>query len=188
VRRIQHLLQHRQPPTTPICTYIQHNNQNLITAGHIRDTLRRALRALGPTTLGIQPSEINARSLRAGGATALLCATIDQNTIQVLGRWKSDAMSRYLHVAVTPPPHQYAKAMMTRGQASFAQVTKPCNILANEQFSPPLEEFLHLRGNRLQFLHRTGQQQPLLSFPSLYFFPHWTFGMKWVRTRDLGNV
>jgi hypothetical protein len=120
VRRVQHLVQHRQPPTTPLCTYIQRNNPNLITAGQIRDTLRRTLRLIGPNTLGIQPNDINARSLRAGGATALLCANIDQNTIQLLGRWKSDAMMRYLHVAATPHTHQYARAMMTSGQASFA--------------------------------------------------------------------
>jgi hypothetical protein len=57
----------------------------------IRSTLHQGLEAIGADKLGIQPHEIDARSLRAGGDTALLCANVDPNKIQILGRWKSDA-------------------------------------------------------------------------------------------------
>ena len=40
----------------------------------------------------ITPDEVSAHSLRAGGAAALLCTNVDPNVIQLLGRWKSDAM------------------------------------------------------------------------------------------------
>jgi hypothetical protein len=39
--------------------------------------------------LGHKPDKLEARSLRAGGATALHCATVDPNSIQLFGRWKS---------------------------------------------------------------------------------------------------
>lgn len=82
--------------------------------------MRRGLTTVGQATLGIHPNEIDARSLRAGGATALLCANVDQNTIQLLGRWKSDAMIRYLHISANPQVHQHAHQMFTHGQASFS--------------------------------------------------------------------
>ena len=70
-------------------------------------------------TLDIKPSEVDARSLRAGGATALLCAGIDNDIIQLIGRWKSDAMIRYLHVSAAPSMHQYASRMYAGGHYSF---------------------------------------------------------------------
>jgi hypothetical protein len=83
---------------------------------------RQGLTTVGPDKLGIQPHEINARSLRVGGATALLCANIDPNSIQLLSHWKSDAMLRYLHITANPHVRQYAKKMFTSGTSSF----NPC--------------------------------------------------------------
>jgi hypothetical protein len=120
VRRIQHLLQHQQPPSTPLCKFFQDHTHGMVTPTLIRDTLRRGLNTVGHTTLGIHPNQIDARSLRAGGATALLCANVDHNTIQLLGRWKSDAMMRYLHISANPQVHQHAHQMFTHGQASFS--------------------------------------------------------------------
>jgi hypothetical protein len=91
--------------------HIQHGNRHSPPGPHIHRT-----------RLGIQPYEINARSLRAGGATALLCVNIDPNSIQLLGRWKSDAMLRYLHIAANPHVRQYAKKMFSSGTSSF----NPC--------------------------------------------------------------
>jgi hypothetical protein len=120
VRRVRHLLELQQPPTTPICKYFHNSTPSTSTTTNIRAALRTGLQAVSPNTLGIQPHEIDARSLRAGGATALLCANIAQNTIQLLGRWKSDAMIRYLHVSANPQVYQYARQMFAYGQASFA--------------------------------------------------------------------
>ena len=44
------------------------------------------------------PADVSARSLRAAGAMALLCADVDSDRIRLLGRWQSDQMFRYLHV------------------------------------------------------------------------------------------
>jgi hypothetical protein len=85
-----------------------------VSATDIRNTLRKSLVEIGPDTLGIQPHVDE-----AGGATALLWANIDPKSIQLLGQWKSDAMMRYLHIAVNPHTQQYAKQMFTNGQSSF---------------------------------------------------------------------
>jgi hypothetical protein len=161
VRRIRHLLKHKQPPQTPLCRFFQNSSPTHVTSNMVTGTLRLGLTTIGPEKLGIQPHEINVRSLRAGGATALLCANIDPNSIQLLGRWKSDAMLRYLHIAANPHVRQYAKKMFTSGTSSF----NPCfpntsthtwtnfsffssigwethQSTWSEHFSPPLEEFL----------------------------------------------
>jgi hypothetical protein len=119
VRRVRYLSQHKQPPSTPLCTFFQHSVTRYVSSTDIRNTLRHSLTKIGPNTLGTQPHEIEARSLRAGGATALLCANIDPNSIQLLGRWKSDSMIRYLHIAANPHTRQYARQMITKGQSSF---------------------------------------------------------------------
>ena len=53
-------------------------------------------------TFGFLPSDASARSLRASGATALLVARIDTDTIRLLGRWRSAEMLRYIHFQTAP--------------------------------------------------------------------------------------
>ena len=55
---------------------------------------------------------MNARSLRAGGAMALLCGRVDADTIRLVGRWKSDAMFRYLHAQALPLVRHLAHTML----------------------------------------------------------------------------
>ena len=68
---------------------------------------------------GIAPNDISARSLRAGGAMALLCGNIDSDTIKLVGRWASDAMMRYLHQEAQPIMKRLAVTMLARGDYSF---------------------------------------------------------------------
>jgi hypothetical protein len=69
---------------------------------------------LGPT-YGFLPKDISARSLRAAGATALLCAQVDTNIIRLIGRWRLDEMLRYLHVQAEPVMWHFAQQMLTHG-------------------------------------------------------------------------
>ena len=62
---------------------------------------------------------ISARSLRPGGATALLCAGIDPDRIQLLGRWKSDAMFRYLRIQAATHSQNCAQLMLDHGACTF---------------------------------------------------------------------
>ena len=57
----------------------------------------RATLAIHPDP-AIDPRDISARSTRAGGAMALLCAGVDRDRIKLVGRWRSEELYRYLHV------------------------------------------------------------------------------------------
>jgi hypothetical protein len=77
-------------------------------------SLLRAAAAAAPH-LGISPSQVSARSLRSGGAVALLCGGVDADRIRLLGRWRSDAMFRYLHTQAPPVMAGLAPAMLRGG-------------------------------------------------------------------------
>ena len=118
-RRVAHLHDHGAAPTTPLCSYFSHNHIHHVSSKDITDALKLGLLDVGPNTVDIQVADISARSLRAGGATALLNANVDTNTIQLLGRWRSDAMLRYLHVSASSAVHRHAAAMFQGGTFSF---------------------------------------------------------------------
>jgi hypothetical protein len=69
---------------------------------------------IGPS-VGFLPSDISARSLRAAGAMALLCAQVDSDVIRQLGRWRSDEMLRYLHVQAEPVMSDFSRRMLLGG-------------------------------------------------------------------------
>jgi hypothetical protein len=110
-RRIMHLREHRAPPTAPLCTYYRDGSPSYVTAGDITTTLKASVTALGPQ-LGFLASEVSARSLRAAGAMALLCAHVDTDTIRLLGRWQSDVMLRYLTVQAQPVMRDFSRRML----------------------------------------------------------------------------
>jgi hypothetical protein len=114
-----HLRAHQAPNSAPIHTCYTPSGQVRITSGHLTSALRRAAMPLAQTT-GIKPSLLSAVSLRAGGATALLCSGVDTDVIQLLGRWKSDAMLRYLRVAAHAHSTNLAQGMLTAGAYTFA--------------------------------------------------------------------
>jgi hypothetical protein len=114
-RQVTHLLSHQAPPDTPLCTFYSNTKAHYVTASDITTTLKASVKALSPT-LGFDHTEASARSLRAGGAMALLCAQVDTNTIKLLGRWRSDEMLRYLTVQAAPIMRDFAKRMLEGGQ------------------------------------------------------------------------
>jgi hypothetical protein len=50
---------------------------------------------------------------------ALLCARVDQNIIQLLGRWRSDEMMRYLHLQAQPIMKDFSRLMLEGGSYSL---------------------------------------------------------------------
>ena len=119
-RRIQHLRAHQSTPRTPIFTFYEEagNQPKQIFSVHLTTALRTAAAALYPI-LGIDPKDISARSLRPGGATAMLCANIDRDITQLIGRWKSDEMLKYLHVQAGALMHNYARQMFDHGDYTY---------------------------------------------------------------------
>ena len=61
------------------------------------------------------PRDVSARSTRAGGAMALLCAGVDRDHIRMIGRWRSDELFRYLHVQTQPIMNGLSAAMLRGG-------------------------------------------------------------------------
>ena len=85
------------------------NNKGLrIKSTTVTQHIRAAATALFDDT-GIDPAELTAQSLRAGGAMALLCAHCDTDKIKLLSRWHWDAMMRYLHQEAQPVLQQLAQ-------------------------------------------------------------------------------
>ena len=58
--------------------------------------LKATVKLFAGTPLGFTHHDVSARSLRAAGAMALLCLGVDHDIISLIGRWRSDEMTRYL--------------------------------------------------------------------------------------------
>ena len=103
---------------TPLCAFKQNGVFRVITSAMVTDALRQSTAALTPV-LGISPDEVSARSLRPAGAMAMLCADVDPLRTQLLGRWRSDSMLRYLHVQAMPRIADIAPRMLQGGDFTF---------------------------------------------------------------------
>ena len=114
---------------------------------HITNALWWAAKRIEDRT-GIPHHLISAtRSLRPGGATALLCANVDKQSIQLLGQWKSDAMLRYLHVHSMNATQWFSAAMLKHGAFTFDHMPEDDpSILPRETLSI----FIQLSTEQLQ--------------------------------------
>ena len=85
-----------------------------VTASMITTALRASCSIVGPS-LGITPSDISARALRAGGCMALIRGGVDPLQARLMGRWVSWCMIEYLLVdgLATSP---FAAQMLTGGE------------------------------------------------------------------------
>ena len=85
-----------------------------VTPTMITKVLKGAV-SLSGENLGFLPRDVSAWSLQAAGAMALLCYGINTDIIQLIGRWRSDEMIRYLHLQVEPLMRGFSKLMVTHG-------------------------------------------------------------------------
>jgi hypothetical protein len=115
-RRVIHLRAHAAPPTTSLASVwcARTNKFKPIKAADIAAALKLGCTFLGPQ-YGFLPADILARSLRASGAMALLCAHVDTDIIRLLARWRLDEMLRYLHVQAEPVMRDFASRMLQNG-------------------------------------------------------------------------
>jgi hypothetical protein len=118
VRRVLLHRRHKASLATPVASFYRGNRHTLVKARDVAEVLRCAMR-LNIHRTGIKPLEISARSLRAGGAVALLHGKVDLSNIRMMGRWHSDAMMCYLHVQAQPIIGKYAARMFNEGTYSF---------------------------------------------------------------------
>lgn len=94
--------------------------------------LRAAVRCL-PSNPGFTPHDVSARSLRAGGAMALLNAGTDLARIRLLGRWRSDEVYRYLHLQAPSVMAPLAPAILRGGQFRM----RPSDSSTHPSLPPP---------------------------------------------------
>jgi hypothetical protein len=111
VRRIEHLRTHNAPASTPLST-VGPNLLPLPTKA-ITTLLRQGAVAYTAATNNPTPP-ICLKALRATGATALLGRDVQTTKIQMLGRWKSDSMLRYLHLQSHNTMSHYSNIMLQR--------------------------------------------------------------------------
>ena len=115
MRRVAHLMRHGAPATTPLHIYFDENgSRKAVSSAMITSLLRTAALTI-PGHAGVHPDKIATRSLRASGAMALLLAGVDPDKIRIVGRWRSDAMFRYLHAHAEPLVRDNARLMFTGG-------------------------------------------------------------------------
>lgn len=116
VNRVRYLRQHNAPNDAPLCSVRSATTGKWCTISSklITDTIRVSATIMGPQ-LGFNASDVSARSCRAGGAMALLCGRVDTSIIQLVGRWRSDVMLRYLHLQAGALMSDLAKTMLTAG-------------------------------------------------------------------------
>jgi hypothetical protein len=134
-RRVLHLRQHLAPPTAPLyLCFLPSGKLSSVTSARVTSMLRHSATALY-LTLGIDPRRVSARSLRAGGAMALLCARVDTDIIRLVGRWRSDEMLRYLHLQAYPLMRTFAHRMCSAGNF---------NLLPDQDIAPEAVPLLDL--------------------------------------------
>jgi len=90
-----------------------------VTTSQLTTALRLAAERCQDRT-GIPPKLINACSLRAGGATALLCAGVSKDVTKILGRWRSDAVDVCIRTSTHTATAGFSKKMLDAGGYKFA--------------------------------------------------------------------
>ena len=119
IRRVLHHRAKNSPLATPLASHYNNKGKRVaVKPKDVTDILRQTVAETTSQT-GLHPSEVSARSMRAGGAMALLCGNIDPNIIQMLGRWHSDSMMRYLHLQARPIMKRFAQVMYNGGNYDF---------------------------------------------------------------------
>jgi hypothetical protein len=134
VRRVLLHRCHKATSVTTLAAFYRGRRRTLIKAKDVTEVVRNVMRLNVPHT-GIEASEVRTRSLRAGGAMALLHARVDFNNIRTMGRWNSNAMMRYLHVQAQPILGNYANHMFNQGTYSFlTEETVPIIDVCDDDF------------------------------------------------------
>jgi hypothetical protein len=112
VRRLIHLRSFNALPNTPLGAVGA--SLRSVSADTIATLLRRGALAYSLDTNTGLP-EIKLRALRTTGASALLAQGASSDTIKLLGRWRSDASLRYLHLQNYTRISGFAHSMLQSG-------------------------------------------------------------------------
>ena len=150
-RRAHHILDNGGTFATPLYKYYpedQRRRRNKAKGSDVNTTqvtnlLRRSAKEVQDRT-GIPPKKISARSLRPGGATALLCSNVRPDNIALVGRWRSDAMLRYLRANTTPVTQGFAQKMLANGSFTYNGTAAVPGGIPEEEFPGIPDQVRHL--------------------------------------------
>ena len=107
---------------TPVSVYLCGKKFIHITDKNVLQALRTAVKDIGESVLGFKALEVGTHSIRSGGAMAMYLAQpqITTYTIQLIGRWKSDAFLRYIRKQVKQFSSHISCAML--GDEDFSHI------------------------------------------------------------------
>ena len=138
VRRIAHRVAYLRARgashTSPLCCYHNGHQWRTVKSAAFTTALRHSITLLSPG-IGLTPDEVSARSLRASGAMALLLGGIDTDTIGLIGRWRSGALLRYLHVTARAITHNHSHTMLQQG--NYELLSSASSVLSQHQGTFP---------------------------------------------------
>jgi Phage integrase family len=100
-------------PMNLVATFDSGTQVSTITSGEVLRHLRAAAIQYGEGRLGFNASRIGTHSLRAGAAMAMFLAGVPTETIQLIGRWRSQTFMRYIRIQVQQTTRGVADGMTT---------------------------------------------------------------------------
>lgn len=100
-------------PMNLVATFDSGTQVTTITSGEVLRHLRAAAIQYGEGRLGFKVSRIGTHSLRAGAAMAMFLAGVPAETIQLIGRWRSQTFMRYIRIQVQQTTRGVADGMTT---------------------------------------------------------------------------
>jgi hypothetical protein len=112
-RRVLYLRAHNAGPNTPLLSLYHRGTWRTLQTHKLTHILKRSAAAL--PSLNYDDKDVTARSLRHGGAMALLLGGTDKDTMKLVGRWRSEAIFRYLHSQALPLIAPLASTMLRHG-------------------------------------------------------------------------
>ena len=113
-RRFLYLRLHGANRDTFLCSIYLHGTPIPLQGKDVTSLLRKTLTTM--PHLNLRSQDLTARSLRSGGAMALLLGRVSFERIRLQGRWKSDAIFRYLHALALPLVDHLSSTMVHHGE------------------------------------------------------------------------
>ena len=85
---MEHLRYNGAPPDTHLAAFFKGDKWSTVSSAEITAALRAATTIIG-LQMGFTPDDVIARSMRAGGAMAILMARVNTGMICLVVRWHS---------------------------------------------------------------------------------------------------
>ena len=102
------------------------NKLKYVSSKTILGQLRTATKSTGEERQGLQADRIGTHSIRSGAAMAMHLAGMSGKTIEMVDRWRSRTLMRYLHIQV-PDTTLGVATHMTNRQTFFTVAHDPAD-------------------------------------------------------------